>query len=535
MRTRSYLAAALAAAATATACKSPPPPVLYQAVPVETRDIVVSAQAAGKIVPDTLVEVKTRASGPVTDIKVETGQLVQRGQLLLVIDERLLKNTYDQASAQLEVAKVQSQTAETQLHRADTLLASQTLTKQDYETYKLNYYNTKAQVVNAQIAVDNAKINLDEASVRSPITGTIIEKSVERGTQVASATSNVGGGTSLMKMADLSLVQAQTLVDETDIGKIKPGMEATVTVDAYPNRPFHGTVLKIEPNDTTVQNVTMFPVRVRIQNRDNVLLPGMNSEVEIHIGQKQQVLAVPASALRTPRDVASAAQVLGLDPAEVQKTVAAGPPRDSSRNTSLGGSTPSDGTKRDSAARSAKPAEAKGNVMTTPDGREIPLPPGVTEEQVRAAFAKRRSGSTLTPAEDEMMTKVRAAMQRSGGGRAGGGQRGNDYQFGGSYIVFVSRGGKPTPVYIRTGLTDLDYAEVTSGLQPGDSVFMLPSASLVQSQQQSRQRIQQMTGGGLGGMRQQQQPAAGATGAPAAGATGGGAGGGGNRQGGGRP
>src|SRR5262249_55612707 len=156
-------------------------------------------------------------------------------------------------------------------------------TKQDYETYKLTYYNSKASVVNAQIAVDNAKINLDEASVRSPITGTIIEKSVERGTQVASATSNVGGGTSLMKMADLSLVQAQTLVDETDIGKIKPGMEATVTVDAYPNRPFRGVVLKIEPNDTTVQNVTMFPVRVRIQNRDNLLLPGMNSEVEIHI------------------------------------------------------------------------------------------------------------------------------------------------------------------------------------------------------------------------------------------------------------
>ena len=102
-------------------------------------------------------------------------------------------------------------------------------------------------MVRAQVAVDNARIQLDDTDVRAPITGTIIEKNVERGTVISSPTANVGGGTTLLKMADLNLVQVRTLVDETDIGKIQPGHAAIVTVDAYPNQPFDGTVLKIEP------------------------------------------------------------------------------------------------------------------------------------------------------------------------------------------------------------------------------------------------------------------------------------------------
>ena len=79
-------------------------------------------------------------------------------------------------------------------------------------------------------------------------------------------TRDVGGGTVLLKMADLNLVQVRTLVDETDIGKIQPGQRATVTVDAFPNRPFRGSVLKVEPQAQTEQNVTMFPVLIRINN-----------------------------------------------------------------------------------------------------------------------------------------------------------------------------------------------------------------------------------------------------------------------------
>jgi HlyD family secretion protein len=125
-------------------------------------------------------------------------------------------------------------------------------------------------------------------------------------------------------MANLDTVQVRTLVDETDIGKIQPEMPVTITVDAYPNRPFEGSVLKVEPQAVTQQNVTMFPVLIRIANQQGLLKPGMNADVEVHIGERHGVLAVPNAALRTQRDVSSAAGVLGLSQETVDQQLAQG-------------------------------------------------------------------------------------------------------------------------------------------------------------------------------------------------------------------
>ena len=147
--------------------------------------------------------------------------------------------------------------------------------------------------------------------------------------------------------------------------------------------------------------------------------------------------------------------------------------------------------------------------MTMPDGRTIQLPPGVTEQQVRSAFQKRMSGQELTPAEQSALAAMRAQFQRAGGGAGGpgGGMRRNvDVS---SYIVFTLKNGKPTPVQIRTGLTDLDYIEVLNGLTEQDTVLVLPSASLLNSQRDMQQRMRNITGGGgLPGLQQQptQQP-----------------------------
>src|SRR2546430_5812376 len=256
--------------------------------------------------------------------------------------------------------------------------------------------------------------------------------------------------------------------------------------------PIYGRVLKIEPQAQVNQNVTMFPVIVNILNPNHQLKPGMNSEVEIHVGDRRNVLAVPNAALRTPRDVASAAQVLGLDLQTVQQQlVQAETPRSVARDTADAGKL--------HAAEATKPGARA--TFTTPSGRTITLPPGVMPEQVQAAFAKRMSGAELTPAEQALL----APMRSQGGGRQGRTANGGG---GGSYIVFVLRGGRMMAVPIRTGLTDQDYIEVTGGLTEQDTVLVLPSASLVQSQQQFRQRFQNVTGGGLPGVRQQQaQPA----------------------------
>ena len=471
------------------ACDKPEPPPVYQAVPVANRDIVVSVQAAGVIQPDTTVEVKSKASGEILDMLVETGAQVKRGDLMVRIDPRVPRNNMAQAQAQLDVARARLQNAESQKGRADELFKSQSITETEHEGAQLDYANARAAVIQAEVQVETARIELDDTDVRAPISGTVIEKSVERGQVISSPTRDVGGGTVLLRMADLELVQVRTLVDETDIGKIQKGLEASITVDAYPNQPFQGEVLKIEPLAETQQNVTMFPVLVRIQNRQGLLRPGMNTEVEIHVGNRQDVLAVPNAALRTRQDVASAAQVLGLDPEEVQKELAT-----QSQPASLGARNAGDSAATDSTAA------PKGNTMTMPNGTTVTLPEGVTEADVRKAFEKMRSGQQLSAAEQAVLQKMRSAFGNRAGGRRTQAD-GNSYQFGGSYIVFVLRNNRPTPVNVRTGLTDLDYSEVISGLAASDSVLVLPSASLVQSQQEFQERIQRVTGGASGGLR----------------------------------
>jgi HlyD family secretion protein len=520
----------------AAGCKDKPKPVVYQAVPVERRNIVVSARATGTILPDTVVEVKSKASGEILEMKVETGQNVERGTLLVRVDRRTPRNRLNQAEADLVVAKARLENAEAQRARADELFKSQSISQEEHETAVLAVANAKAAVVGAQVAADNARIAMEDTDVLAPITGTIIAKSVERGQVISSPTSDVGGGTVLLKMADLNLVQVRTLVDETDIGKIRPGLRASVTVGAYPNQPFEGSVLKIEPQAETSQNVTMFPVLVRIENRNGLLKPGMNSEVEIHIGQRDTVLAVPNAALRTERDVASAAQVLGIPDERLRTQLADARKRRDSVRAALAANTPrTDTVKVDTIAK--KPA---GNTYTMQNGREITLPAGVTAKQVDAVFGKFRSREQMTPADQAVMQKLRETGAFGGMGGGGGGGRGgfgnggfgggrqrggSDFQFGGDYIVFVRRNDEPIPVYIRTGLTDLDYSEVVSGLTSRDSVLVLPSASLVQSQAEAKSRAAAFGGGGLvpGTTSQPRPPGA------AGGAAGGGGGGGGGR------
>jgi len=494
MARKVFLGAAALTLVAAGCAKQEQVVVPYQAVAVETRNIVVSARAAGTVQPDTVVEVKSKASGEILEMRAETGALVQRGTLIVRVDQRGPRNTVNQAEANLEVAKARLSNAEAQKRRADQLFQSQSITQEEHENAVLAVANAKAEVVRGEVEVENARIQMEDTDVRAPITGTIIAKNAERGQVISSPTRDVGGGTVLLTMADLNLVQVRTLVDETDIGKISQGLDATVTVDAYPNQPFEGSVLKIEPKAETEQNVTKFPVLIRIDNRRGLLKPGMNADVEIHIGQRDNVLAIPNAALRTQRDVGSAAQVLGISPEEVQQMLAAG--RDSAAGRPA--------SRPDSGKADAK--APSGNTMTTPDGRTIQLPEGVTETKVREIFRKRFSGGQLTAEEQAIMQQ----LQRSFGGRRGGGRpqggSGSSFEFGGSYIVFVLRDGRPTAVSVRTGLTDLDYSEVVSGVTAADSVLILPSASLVQSQQEFRERIGRMTGGGaVPGMQNQSQ------------------------------
>ena len=459
-------AAVIAGVAACHKVETAPP---YSLVPVARRDIVVTATASGAIQPILTLSVKSKASGEILEMPVQTGDEVRKGTLLAKIDPRIPRNNLTQAQANLNVAEAQLENATAQLKRSDALYQSKSITESDYEAAKLSYATAKAAVATAQANLQTAKDAMEDTQVRAPITGTILELDAVLGTVISSPTNDVGGGTVILKMANLDTVQVSALVDETDVGKVRPGVPVTITVDAYPNRQFEGHVLKIEPQAQVSQNVTMFPVDVDILNPDHVLKPGMNTEVEIHTGQRQGVLAVPNAALRTPRDVASAASVLGLDARVVQglaDTQATATPSSARDATPAAGAGGGDGSK----LHAAEPSQG-GATFTTRDGRTITLPPGVTPEQVRAAFGKMRSGGTLTSAEQALLARLRGQFQQQS---AGGSPTSNA---GGSYIVFVRRGGKIEPASIRTGLTDLDYIEVTSGLSEQDTVLVLSGST----------------------------------------------------------
>jgi HlyD family secretion protein len=257
---------------------------------------------------------------------VQTGDEVKKGQLLAHVDPRIPRNNLTQAQATLSVAQAQLENATAELKRAETLFQSQSITKAGYDSAQLAATSAHAAVASATANLQTAKDAMEDTHVRAPTTGTVLELDAVLGTVISSPTNDVAGGTVILKMANLDTVQVSALVDETDVGKVHPGAPVTITVDAFPNRTFDGTVLKIEPQAQVSQNVTMFPVEVNILNPQHLLKPGMNTEVEIHVAERHGVLAVPNAALRTPRDVASAASVLGLDPRAVQQQVAAATP-----------------------------------------------------------------------------------------------------------------------------------------------------------------------------------------------------------------
>jgi HlyD family secretion protein len=480
---------------------------LYESAPIETRSIDVTVDAAGIVEPESTVEVKSKASGEVLAVHADTGDIVEAGSLLVEIDKRTPRNRLSETEAALVAAQARRRIAQTQVQRAESLFKSQTLTQADFEQTQLEFANAESQVVSSSVAVENARITLDDTDVRAPITGTVIEKSVEPGIVITSPTQAVSGGTVLMKMADLTSVQVRTRVDETDIGKIKPGMATRVTVAAYPNQPFDGEVLKIEPQAVVEQNVTMFAVLIKIANRGGLLKPGMNAEVQIRIANRESVQAVPTAALRAVTDVPLTAVMLGLDEAQLRREL-------------WPDGRPGSG--------------ATGKNVLTLNGREVELPAGVDAEKVTTLMAKRRGGQELSTEERALM---RSVFQQAGGGLGGGGglpsggfagggqasgavlQGGpaaasaapaanvTDYLFGGEYWVVAVRGAQTVPVAVKTGLTDLEYSEIVSGLEPGDRVLLLPSTSLYEQQERLQQFISQRFGSATPFQQQQPQQA----------------------------
>jgi len=484
------------------ACKkSTDPALVIETVAVERRTIALSVQANGTVEPVDVVEVKSKASGTIVRMPVDIGSNVKTGDLLVQIDPRDVQNQYTQAAADVSSATAQRATALAQRNRSAELYKEKIITAQEMDQATLDFANADANLIKARTNLSIARVRLEDATVRAPSNGTIIEKPVSEGMVISSATSSASGGTTILKMADLTKVRMRAFVNETDIGSVQPGQSATVTVDAFPNRRFVGLVEQVEPEAVAQSSVTMFPVLVSLNNFDNALKPGMNGQVTMDIAHHDNVLAVPSDAIRNARDASLVAPVLGVPPDSIKAAV--------------------------TAARAARGAGRGGTASSTAQGgdttRRFNRAPADTSS-FRGRFGGAASG---TPS---------SFGQRGGGGGGGGGGAGGAGGFnrqgggggggtgtfaggtGGPMFVFVKKDDHYSPRLVRVGISDFDYTEILSGLQQGEMVALLGPAVLQAQREQLQNRVRAGTGGGL---QQQQTPAAG------------GGGGGGGRPGGG--
>ena len=284
----------------------------FQERTVEPKNLDLTIKASGEIEAVYSVEIKSKASGEILDLPAEVGDAVRKGQILARVDQRTPRNVLNQAEADLQLAKVRLENAESQLSRGKALHDEGSIADKNFEEIQEAHASAKSQHVRSMVNVENAKIALDDTLVRSPVDATIIYRPVEVGQVISSPTSAVGGGTLLMTMADLSKVRIRAFVDEIDIGKVSVGQNVTIRVSAFREEVFIGNVSKIEPLATVDQGVTIFPVLIDIENKDNLLLLGMNTDVVIKVVDKSVSVSAPSGALRTRDDIYSGANILGV-------------------------------------------------------------------------------------------------------------------------------------------------------------------------------------------------------------------------------
>jgi HlyD family secretion protein len=543
-----------------------------QRVPIETapvvrRTIVSEVTASGQIEPINIIEVKSKSSGQIIQMPVETGSEVKPGDLLVQLDPRDVNQQLQQALADSVAAAARLAVSKAQKERSDRMFQEKVITAQEHESAQLDYANAEAAFLRAVAAVDLARQRVEEATVRAPVAGTIISKPVSLGQVIASATNSPSGGTTLLTMADLGKVRMRANFNETDIGNVKPGQPATVTVDAYPDRPFQGIVEKIEPQATVVSSVTMFPVLITLDNPEGLLKPGMNGEVSVLVDRRENVLAVPNDAVRQTREAGVAAKLVGLDPDSVTAAVQQqlGAVRGGGMGGENGGRGPAEsgrgGTARGEARGDVAPAlvtEAAGQQ----EGRrgrqggfgQLPQVSDQDCQKVRDAFARKPDaervlqglrgrmqageidGQQMRAISDSIYRSLgvdaavaRACQMRAREGGAGGsasagrgappgGQGSAPAQMGVAQqafpsarrmarpaLVFVAQGDGFVPRVFRAGLSDLDYTEVVSGLEEGERVVLLGALAMQAQRDSALARMRQGMGGGIPGMQRNAQ------------------------------
>jgi HlyD family secretion protein len=284
-------------------------PIRYRTAAVERGAVISIVSATGTINPVVLVQVGTQVSGMIKSLHADFNSRVKAGDIVAVIDPEPFRARREQAVSNLEMARSNLIRAKTdlaqrkrELDRVQSLVAQQFVAQNDVDLALTNHESAQAQVQVAEsqvkqteAALRSAELELKYTVIKSPVDGIVVARNVEVGQTVASsfATPNL-----FLIALDLTKMQVDTNVSESDIGGMTEGKEATFTVDAYPGERFAGIIRQVRLAPINVQNVVTYNVVVAVDNQDLRLKPGMTANVSIVVAQRDQVVKIPNAALR---------------------------------------------------------------------------------------------------------------------------------------------------------------------------------------------------------------------------------------------
>ncbi|MBN2667280.1 MAG: efflux RND transporter periplasmic adaptor subunit [Bacteroidales bacterium] len=300
----------------------------------ERRTIIETITANGKIQPEMEVLITPDVSGEIVELTVREGDNVEKGRLLLRIKPDVYISQRDrslasisQARARLAQAEAQFIQAELSYNRTKQLYEGQTVSKSEFEQAEASYAVAKAEVDAARFSVTSSEASLKEAnenlvktSIYAPMSGTVSMLLVELGERVAGT--GMMAGTEMLRIADLSRMEAQVEVNENDIPRVKLGDTATIEIDAYTDHKFKGIVTEIANSAKTTgvsaDQVTNFDVKILVlpesykaltnENNLNPLRPGMSATVDIQTEIREGIITVPIQSVTTRTDTTKVVQ-----------------------------------------------------------------------------------------------------------------------------------------------------------------------------------------------------------------------------------
>ncbi len=380
----------------------------YRTEKASRGDVTMTVTATGTLSAVTTVQVGSQVSGVIARLYADFNSKVRKGQLLAELDPTPFQAQVEQRQADLQKGQVEAANSKIQYERQARLSKAGLAAQADVDTARATYEGAEAQVRLTQAALAQAQTNLSYTKIISPIDGTVVDREYDVGQTVAASFQ----APTLFSIAqDLTKMQVQADVDQSDIGRVQVGQTAQFTVDAYPDQTFTGRISQIRLNATVSQNVVTYPVIIEVANPDEKLRPKMTANVTIDVSQVHDVLRIPNAALRFKPEGTT-----GPGGASGASGAAGG--RRRSENTTSGG--------------------AAGG---SPEGTAAQLG---------------RGGRGIAGAA--------GAFQRGGAGGKRNGQM---------IYILDPQTKKPKGVWIRTGISDGHYTEVVSGeLKEGDDVIV---------------------------------------------------------------